>query len=225
MPPASEEYFRALGDRKDMLALLALAPLSPSYLPWSASAMRPSAIVALLNDIVVYRRRRVVELGGGISTFYIGRLLQQRGGHLWTVEHDADWAKLLCDELANEGLDAVVTVVVAVLAPIASEWPGEDAVWYERDTITKAIDGEPVDLLVVDGPPAYRPEWRHRRYPAVPFFAPMLADDYTVVLDDINRSGEEEILARWEGQLGITFERRLLDGTIGVGRSRKSFDV
>ena len=104
--------------RNDLLAMQALAPLSLTYLPWSASAMRPSGVVAVLNEILVHQRRSVVELGSGVSTFYIGRLLRQRGGHLWTVEHDERWAKLLGRELANEGLGDVVTVVHAPRRPL-----------------------------------------------------------------------------------------------------------
>jgi len=223
--PGRDEHFWATVERNDLLAMPVLAPLSSTYLPWSLSAMRPSGVVAILNDIVVKRRRRVVELGGGISTFYISRLLRQRGGHLWTIEHDEEWAALLSRELAEEGLGDVATVVHAPLAPAAPEWPGDDSAWYQREKLAEAVDGDPIDLLIVDGPPAYKDRWRHRRYPAVPFFAPMLAADYTVILDDIDRLGEQEVLTRWEGQLGITFERRLTNGRIGIGRSQASFDI
>ena len=72
--------------------------------------MRPSGLVAVLNDIVINNRSRIVECGSGISTFYIGRLLQERGGHLYSVEHDAGWADLLQRALAQEDLSEYVTV-------------------------------------------------------------------------------------------------------------------
>jgi hypothetical protein len=224
-PSCCDEHLRATFDRKDLLAMQVLAPLSSTYLPWSLSAIRPSGLVAILNEIVVNRRRTIVELGGGVSTFYIGRLLRRRPGHLWTVEHDEPWADLLEHGLAAEELSDVVTVVRAPLTPVPHGWPGEDATWYEEDRISKAIADQRIDLLIIDGPPAYRDNWRHRRYPAVPVLAPMLADDYTIVLDDIDRRGEQDIMTRWERQLGVTFERRLVDGAIGVGRSRAAFTI
>jgi predicted O-methyltransferase YrrM len=220
-----DNRFRAALDRRDLLAMQALAPLSSSYLPWSGSAMRPSGIVAVLNEIMVNRRRCVVELGAGVSTCYIGRLLRRRGGHLWTVEHDERWADLVHRQLADEALDDVISVVRAPLTPDSAGWPGERATWYEPDRIRQAIAGQSIDLLVIDGPPAWQAGWGHSRYPAVPFFAPMLADDYAIVLDDINRSGEQEIMDRWERQLGVTFERRLRNGRIGIGRPRAAFTV
>lgn len=219
------EEFRASCDRRDLLALQALGPLSSSYLPWTVSAMRPSGVTAVLNDIVVNRRRRVVELGGGVSTLYIGRLLLGGDGRLWTVEHDERWADFLEHQVAGEGLDEVVTVVRAPLAPMDAGWPGEDARWYDRDRLRAAVGDQRVDLLVVDGPPAFQAGRNHARYPAVPFFAPTLADDYTVVLDDIDRFGEQDIVESWERALGVRFERRLVDGRIAVGRSRAAYSV
>lgn len=218
-----EEYLRAAGDRSDLLAMHALAPLSWSYLPWSVSAMRPSGIAAVLNEIVVNRRSHVVELGGGVSTFYIARLLSRRGGHLRTVEHDRHWADLMDRELNGEGLGDAVTVVRAPLTPTASGWPDEDAAWYEPGRLKDAVAGGPVDLLVVDGPPANHAGREHSRYPAAAFFAPMFAEDYAVILDDIDRTGEQEIMKSWERELGIAFERRLVNGSIGIGRPGPAF--
>jgi hypothetical protein len=213
----------SLRDRRDMLAIQVLAPLSSNYLPWSQAAMRPSAIVAVLNDIIINNRTHVVECGGGISTFYIARLLRERGGHIHTIEHDAGWAGILQQALEAEGLGDYATVIFAPLARSSHSLDGNQ--WYAEDKLRCLVESRGIDLLVVDGPPAYGQELRYARYPAVPFFKSALADDYTVVLDDINRQGEQEILQRWEQKLGITFDRRFVDGTIGVGRPRRSFTI
>jgi hypothetical protein len=220
-----DDQYNAMRDRKDLLAMQALTPLSSAYVPWSISAMRPSAIVAVLNEITVNRRRNVVELGGGVSTLYIARLIQRRGGHLWTVEHDESWAALLTEEIANEALDQVVTVVHAPLSPAHEAWPGEGGSWYTRDALVPALADHPVDLLVVDGPPAYQAGHGHARYPAARFFAPLFADDYTVILDDIDRAGEQEIMERWTAELGVSFECRLIDGGIAIGRRKAAFSI
>jgi predicted O-methyltransferase YrrM len=216
-------------DRKDMLALEALAPLSVTYLPWSQAAMRPSGLVAVLNDIVINGRSHIVECGSGISTFYIARLLKQRGGHIHTIEHDEAWAGLLVKALEVEGLSERATVVFAPLEEarhsFASRSGRNGSSWYAEDKLGCIRAKGKIDLLLVDGPPAYGKELRYARYPAVPFFKDYLADDYTVVLDDINRRGEQEIVERWERELGVKFDRRFIDGTIAVGRPRHSFSV
>ena len=49
-----------LSQNEDILALQYLGPLSQVYLPWSKSAMRPSAITGILNEIIVNNRLCVV---------------------------------------------------------------------------------------------------------------------------------------------------------------------
>ena len=185
----------AVGDRKDGLAMQAIAPLSSAYVPWTGTAMRPSAIAAVLADVVIGERRRVVELGGGVSTFYLGRLLRERGGHLWTVEHDERWAHLLRAQVEREGLGETATVIFAPLAPTAHGY-ADGARWFAEDPLRPIAAAGGIDLLLVDGPPAHGAGVRHARYPALPFFAGALADGGTVVLDDILRRGEREILHR-----------------------------
>jgi hypothetical protein len=220
------ESRRSARYRKDILAMQALSPLSSSYLPWSVSSMRPSGVAAVLNEIVVNQRRNIAELGGGVSTFYIGRLLASLSeGRLWTVEHDERWVDLLRTRLAGEGLDQIVTVVHAELKPVEARWPGEHAAWYDQQQLCHALAGQRFDLLLVDGPPAYQADRTHSRYPALPFFAPFLTKNYTVILDDIYRSGEQDIIRCWESEFGITFEHRNIEGGIGVGRLAPGYSI
>jgi hypothetical protein len=211
----------------DLLALQVLAPLSATYLPWNVAAMRPSGVVAVLNEVTINRRRCIVELGSGISTLYLGRLLRRQGGHLWTVEHDGPWADLIAGQLADEALGDVVTLVRAPLIPAASPavWPGETDLWYDPVAVRDGVPDRPIDLLVIDGPPASDAARQHARYPAVPFFAPFLAADHAIVLDDFDRPGEQDIVKRWEQDLDRTFERQILAGGTGICRTRSSFTV
>ncbi len=40
--------------------------------------MRPAGLVTVCNDIVLNERRRIVELGSGVSTVLLARLMHQR---------------------------------------------------------------------------------------------------------------------------------------------------
>jgi hypothetical protein len=131
----------------------------------------------------------------------------------------------LDQELAGEALNDVVTIVRAPLTRTSSGWPGEEAAWYEPSRLQQAVVVESVDLLVIDGPPAYQAGRKHSRYPALPFFAPMLAKDHAVVLDDIDRPGEQDIMERWEREYGLEFERRPINGRVGIGRPGPAFTV
>jgi hypothetical protein len=208
----------------DEAAMYALAALPGPYLPWSAGAMRPAGLVTVCNDIIVNGRRRIVELGSGVSTVLLARLLTQRpppdGFLMAAVEHDALWAGWVGEQLDREGTRSNVTIVQAPLMPHPRAEPGLR--WYDEAALTdglrEALRGDPIDLLLVDGPPAYAAGHGLARYPALPVLADRLAPGGTVVLDDVERPGEQEILRRWEAETGLGFERRAERGGVAVAR-------
>jgi hypothetical protein len=207
----------------DILAMQYLTPLSINYLPWSESAIRPSGLVAILNEISFKSYSTVVELGGGISTFYISRLLKKQGGRLLVFEHDEQWANILIKNLAEQNLLEVVSVVIAPLSKIELDnYVGD---WYDLEIVKKKLEGTCVDLVLVDGPPAYTQKIAKSRYPAAIILREYLSLDYTIVLDDINREGEQYIVKMWEKFLGIKFEIRLVNGGISIGRSKSGLTV
>jgi len=208
---------------EDILALQYLTPLSSVYLPWSQSAMRPSAIVGILNEIIVNNRLCIVECGGGISTNYIARILKNREGHLYTIEHDAIWAEHITEFLESENLQKFVTVICAPLKECDISL--DSSYWYDEDIIAKFLSEDMIDLIVIDGPPAYQRGQELSRYPALPKFKKYLKEDFCIILDDIDRPDEKKIVRMWEKNLGIIFEKRYINGNIAIGRSRGFFTV
>lgn len=204
-------------DLRDLVALQMLAPLDGGYLPWTEWSLRPSGLAAICNEIVLSGRQALVECGSGPSTVVLARLLRQLGrGHLSSFEHDPEWARTIRSLVAAEGLDEWVTVTLAPLATSPLSLDG--ARWYEESAITAGLPSARVDLLVVDGPPALPGGDESARYPAVPFLRSALADDWTVALDDVDRSAEEGIVTLWEDELGTRFER-IPEIGIALGRS------
>ena len=167
------------------------------YLPWTEWTLRPAALVTALNEIVLAGRETVVELGSGISTVVIGRLLAERGGALTSLEHDPDWAAIVRSQLEREGLGAIVEVSVAPLEPHPQTWDG--APWYSA-TALHLLPFD-IDLLLIDGPPGEGDGMAHSRYPALPALASRLAPGALVVLDDADREPEREIVERWSREM------------------------
>jgi predicted O-methyltransferase YrrM len=204
----------------DLLALGVLSPLlaEGGYLPWSSGAMRSSGLATICNEIVWAGRRRVVELGAGASTVLLARLLREQEDprvRLDAIEHDAAWADWVNARLAREGLESIARVT---LAPLERHPLGVDGLeWYASAPLDGALEGDPIDLLIVDGPPAFAPGMGLARYPALPALAGRLAPGAVVVLDDIVRAGESEVAARWAAETAFTFERREREA-IAVGR-------
>ena len=191
----------------------ALGALGGPYLPWGAGSMRPSGLVMVCNDIVLNDRRRVVELGSGISTVLLSRLCAQlapAGGFaLVSVEHDERWANWVTRQLWRETGEHDSVVVRAPLGfhPRADGQVG----WYDGAALAAGLDAAfgsaLIDLLVVDGPPAFEAGMGTARVPALPVLWDRLAPGATVVLDDIERPGEQEVLRRWEREFDVVFTR------------------
>ena len=213
-----------VGDFHDILAMQRISPLLDQYQVWSASAMRPSAVAILLNDIIINNRNIVVECGAGVSTLLISKLLKNRGtGHLFSIEHDEDWANTVQDMLIQQGTETFVTVVHA---PLNAWQESSGTHWYDNSSIKAEIEQNKIDLLIVDGPPAYTQDLRLARQPAVPFFTKYFNTDYAVILDDIGRPGEQEVLKSWETDLGIDAERLTIKyGNIGLLRTNKRYNL
>ncbi|MGH8826356.1 MAG: class I SAM-dependent methyltransferase, partial [Jiangellaceae bacterium] len=216
-PPSGREF-------ADDAARAALAALAGPYLPWGAGAMRPAGLVAVCNDVVLHARRRIVELGSGISTVLLARLLHQRpprdGFRLVAIEHDPGWVTWVTEQVEREGLDAGVSVLHAPLAAHPTALDGLS--WYDArtldDGLDTALEGDPIDLLLVDGPPAYVPGYGLARYPALPVLRRRMARAATIVLDDVERAGELDVLRRWEHETGIEFDRQADRAGVAVAR-------
>jgi predicted O-methyltransferase YrrM len=199
----------------DLHAWQVLRPLldAGGYLPWTEGAMSPAGLARVCNEIVFGEREAIVELGGGISTLVIARLLRERGGRIDSVEHDPRWADLVRSQIRREGLEQVASVIEAALR--AHPLGRGGAPWYDET----ALDCLPprIDLLLVDGPPGYGEGMAESRYPALPVLAERLGSGALVILDDVERPGEQAILDAWEAGLPFRFDRHQAE-RIAIGR-------
>ena len=201
--------------QEDLHAWHVLRPLldGGGYLPWTTGSMRPAGLVVVCNEIVHGARTRIVECGSGVSTVVLARLLRERGaGRLVALEHDRDWAALVREQLRREALDGTARVLDA---PLEGEPP-----WYGPARLVEVPDE--VDLLVVDGPPACDAGHGMRRAPALPRFEECLVVGAAVMLDDIARPGERDVLAGWEASTDWRFA---LDERAGVAIGRRQKDA
>jgi predicted O-methyltransferase YrrM len=178
--------------------------------------MKPSGLRRVIQEVTKCSGGTVVECGGGTSTLYLGQALKTTGKHLVTVEHDPEWATHLRELLGGAGLAATVTILTAPLTPFRSA--PLDTLWYDTDVLAAFLAGRSIAVLIVDGPPAYKPEWRHARYPAAPFFDRYLCAGALVILDDVDRPGERAIMHQWHAEYGLDLKPARPWQRIALGR-------
>ena len=164
--------------------------LHPPCGGWAAQYKTVAYLVAAILESRA--TREVLELGGGVSTIWMGLALKKRGyGHLTTLDHDAAYAERTQRLVTAHGLQGFVEVVHA---PLVEQQVGDcGAMWYDIGELPESLP--PVDLLFVDGPPAT--DDPTARLPAFGRFCSTLVDGATVILDDVNRVGEQQILESW----------------------------
>lgn len=157
-------------------------------------ALTADAAVVLVREIALRRPRTVVELGSGVSTLLIGRMLKESGdGKLYSLDHDAEWAERTRAYVRASGLEDHVVVMDA---PLSRQRFDEDEYdWYSLPDEVRRLPR--IDLLVVDGPPQSLSPNGIPRYPAFPAFAGQLSSDGLIYVDDAKRPQEQRMIGQW----------------------------
>lgn len=194
--------------QRENLAAGQLAKLFPDgfFMPLTSWSVAPAEVLHICNDIVINKRRSIVEFGAGYSTLCAARVLQitEAEARFFAVESDPDWLATMQNFLSRNGLDQVVTLVHAPVCPVEDAYSAApDGKWYDTAALTEALkDAPPVDLIVADGP--FGSVSPLARYPALPFLKDRLAARYSVFLDDAARPDERDIALRWAEMLGVS---------------------
>lgn len=181
--------FQQLEALQGLYAELAFEHSLPPTRGWAAS---PDFLLALARHVGGARPLVVVECSSGVSTLVLARCLQRNGvGRVYSLEHDAVYARQTRTELRRLGLQEWAQVIDA---PLCSHMlDGENYPWYD---VTGLPPSTAIDLLVIDGPPQATRSMA--RYPAGPVLFPALAPDAAVFLDDAARADEQLALQRWQ---------------------------
>jgi hypothetical protein len=198
------EGFSELKHRLDRLGngvaetqgLVQLSSLNQPYpIPFGGGwALTPDAAAILAREVAIRRPNIIVELGSGVSTLMVGRLLQQMGsGRLISLDHDPDWAAETRRHISASGLQDYVEVIDAPLNK--QHFDGKDYDWYRVPEQLRQI-GQ-IDMLTVDGPPQVADTAVLSRYPALPAFAAQLSGQAMVYIDDAKRITEQEMVRQW----------------------------
>lgn len=162
----------------------------PSLPPLRNWALSPDTARELHALIKTYTPRHVVECGSGASTVMLGHLrLAGLVEQVTSIDHEPVYFELTRQRLRSSGLLDAVDLRFSPLVDRAVE--DRSMRWYD----VEAAGIDPIDLLIVDGPPASTGPMA--RYPAVPLLVDAMRPGCLVVVDDFDREDEEEIVATW----------------------------
>ncbi len=194
--------------------LVQLTPYEHPYpMPFGGGwALTADAAALLAREVALNRPHIIVELGSGVSSVLLGRLLKEMGeGKVYSLDHDANWAEQTRRHVRASGIAEYVEVLDAPLS--RQRFADHEYDWY---TVPEAVRRLPaIDLLIVDGPPAALEPEGTPRYPALPAFLAQLSPQAVIYVDDAKRPQEQAMLARWL-QENPAFEQRMHDTVPGT---------
>lgn len=194
--------------------LAALVGLKPGDFPMTDGWAGTFPFLEFLAETVAARHpATVVEYGSGVSTLVMAAALARLGGKrkLVSYDHHAGFAEQTRRRLRALGLHADVRAV-----PLNdSATYGYAGKFYASPDLPTAID-----LLVIDGPPAWLTAGT--RGAAAPVAFPKLAPGGMIILDDADRDGERKNARRWAAEwpgIDWTFDARGKGLLLGVRKN------
>lgn len=206
---------------EDYMQLIRLVPM-PLPMPrpgtWAASE---DLLLWLAGYVLEHRPRTVVDLGSGQSSVWMAAAMRTADydGRVIGVDHDDVYAEATRELARRQGVENWLTVVHAPLRE--QEIAGRTVRWYDLDALSGIED---IDLLCIDGPPGQGTS--QARWPALPALHDRLSAGGVVVLDDMIRRDEQEILDEWMVRFpGFAAERLDFEKGAAIMRRVSSADV
>lgn len=180
----------------------------PATRGWAAS---PDFLRLLTKFVLESHPSSVVECSSGLSTLILAACIKTQGhGHVYSLEHDPEFAEKTRNLIQLHGLEAWATVIDAPLKELSlPNWKG---LWYDMAGLPADVA---IDMLVIDGPPHTTAPMA--RYPALPAMVNRMKPGAIVLLDDADRADEKKAGVLWQRDLpnfaaihGLTAEKGVL---------------
>jgi len=153
----------------------------------------------------------ILECGSGLSTLLLGVLADINGFHVWTLEHDRQWADTIEERLKHRN----IRNVHLRFAPLRDY--GHGVSWYDAPF---AELPNAFSLVICDGPPNWKTPGG--RYGLLMAMRERLAPSWNILLDDPNAAEKTGMLARLRAEPGVTVSSHVFTdaGFLWVTRDR-----
>lgn len=182
--------------------------------PAGGKAASPDFLKLLADHVLQEKPEVVVECGSGLSSVVVSRCLQINGkGRLYSLEHMEEFAEQTRGQLERQDLGNWACILDAPLEP--RQFNGQTFSWYR----SRGLPDLPIDLIIVDGPPART--GTSPRYPAGPVLFPRLSSCGAVLIDDAGRPEELAVIAEWRKAFpGLAFHVEVQEFEKGMCMAR-----
>lgn len=174
---------------------------------WTNFSMDDTGLMFILEEIKNKTCKNILEFGSGLSTIYLAEFIRKTSmdAKIISIESDAYWLDRVKGHAKHHNLNQYINFIYAPVFPDIRL--GGCNKWYDTQILEQSISKTiKFDLVIVDGPIAYYPDIELSRYGAVPFAIARISDTSTIILDDCNRKGEQDVIELWKKEFGLSFD-------------------
>ncbi len=161
-------------------------------LPYNIWSISPSAMMTIVNHILINDVKTIVEFGTGISTIFLNNLSKKNklGLKIISIDHDENWQKTIREKY---GVDDVTFIHCPLTSKMSFE--GNEYHWYDINKL-QGIEKETVDFIIIDGPIGSQSPYE--RAGAFEFFKSELSrKSFSCFLDDTNQGPLKHVMAAY----------------------------
>lgn len=159
--------------------------------PLTTWSMSPTALLHLLNYIMIYKPKSILEFGTGSSTIFLSQFIKEQklGTKLISIDHNLDWINIVKANTVNSS-EFVEFHKIDLTEKL--NFKDNEFLWFNYDALDEILDKNNLDLVVIDAPIAYNNPYA--RAGAFLYLNKQIKDEKLIYfLDDANRIGEMEI--------------------------------
>jgi predicted O-methyltransferase YrrM len=177
----------------------------PSNNDW---ALAPDVLKLLTCLVGNLTPKHILEFGSGLSTKALARACADSAPECFitSIDHDPEYCLASTDDLMKIFRNQVNVQIAHI---VARKFAGKFVpVYLFRQE--RFASQQPVDLVVIDGPPSVLGGREGVLYQTLEFARP----GTLILLDDANRQEEQAVLNQWQHNLGETIEVIILPGFV-----------
>ena len=160
------------------------------------------ALRFLTNVVRHFKPRHILEFGSGLSTLVLARAAAALAHEcrISSLDHDPEFGAAAAESCLNHVNETCY--VAFQTAPLVARWYGDKFVPTYLIKPKQLASEIPVDLVLIDGPPAVLGGREGTLYQAMDYVKP----GALVLIDDARRREERKALTNWQDMLGSAIE-------------------
>lgn len=166
-------------------------------LPWTAAALRPSALLSVLNIAQMIRPTNVVQFGPGLDSVVLWRRSAKLNQPMrWVgVEENGLWIENLemyaprAGSIDVDVIECPISDEALLDGSLSSQW---------RTAVADALGGALAELVLVDGPATSGSARAGARRETVASIADAIDSSACIFLDDTHRKDERRAIRSWQ---------------------------